>query len=718
MKTFNAVLLVLLVYAPARVDAALPPLAELEQRAHASLAMRTLDAALEAEIRRARLNQVGTGARLYGTTGYADSDEIVDESRNRSFGRLSSEVGLRLPVLGSRAAIKDTRLRAELDLEQRAVATELAKRDLIQRLRRAYADHWAAQRLLALSERYREDEPQITAMLQLRTRAGLLLDSDRLDFLASFELARRDAVRAELTSRQALDLIGTLVDGDLGILSGSGAAATRPAIEPRCLQAASDPNWLNTDPELTFLEDRIGALGGISSRGRWRGINSELRVGYQLAHETTTARSGSAAIVAWTFDVPLDYYSGRHLYSAAASADVAHATLERDLRRVELANQLQELIARERELTQSLQFARVRLSATDESMRERTLRARRIAGDVQEQLQSSRLAHYEAAKSVIDAERMQIYWYADWARFEGAECAGARAAPPTAVPESPHAAAVLTTVSNMLPPTAPSSPGSRSLYLWTSEPWLTSTPQSVAEGLEALRAQSIGSLLVSLDAGQIARYSADPSALRAFSQIAARQNMRLELLLGESEWIRPQYRTNLTTIVQQLHDAPFTAIHLDLEPDMLAKDSVQAAALLPDLLSTLRAVRAVTSLPIGLSMHPRYADTLVEGKPFARQLAQLNIEATLMVYVANHARVLEITRPLLARYPELKTRVAVSLEHSLPREASLYHLPPEEQARRMALIEHGLQSPNFVGLTLQPTNPWLASTLLLAAANR
>ena len=219
----------------------------------------------------ARLNQVGTGARLYGTTGYADSDEIVDESRNRSFGRLSSEVGLRLPVLGSRAAIKDTRLRAELDLEQRAVATELAKRDLIQRLRRAYADHWAAQRLLALSERYREDEPQITAMLQLRTRAGLLLDSDRLDFLASFELARRDAVRAELTSRQALDLIGTLVDGDLGILSGSGAAATRPAIEPRCLQAASDPNWLNTDPELTFLEDRIGALGGISSRGRWRG---------------------------------------------------------------------------------------------------------------------------------------------------------------------------------------------------------------------------------------------------------------------------------------------------------------------------------------------------------------------------------------------------------------------------------------------------------------
>ena len=692
--------------------AAMPPLAELEQRARASLAMRTLDAALDADMRRARLNRAGTGPRLYGAAGYADSDEIVDENRNRSFGRMSSEVGLRVPVLGSRTDLLAAQLRSDLALQRRAVDTELAKRDLIRRLRVAYADYWAAQRLLALSQMYRDNEPQVTDMLRLRTRAGLLLDSDRLEFLASFELARRDAKRAELTARQSLDTIGTLVDGELTAALRTSGTVARPAIEPRCLQQVRAGTWLDADPELVFLNDQITAFEGSLGASRWSGINSELRVGYQLASETTTARNGSAAIVAWTFDVPIDYYSGRRLRTASASADSAHAALERDLRRVEINNAMQDLLAREAELEQSLQFARLRLGAADEAVRERTLRARRIAGDVMEQLQSSRLAHYEAAKNVVEAERRQLYWYADWARFEAPDCAVDSAAAPTNSTPMPTPAVsvpALQTVSNVTP-----AAGSRSLYLWRSEPWLASTPESVTDGLTALRAEAIGTLMVSLDAAQIARYAADRTPLETFARLAAAQGMKLELLLGESEWIRTEHRDKLVAIVQQLQGTPFSAIHLDLEPDMIESTPVKAAALLPDLLRTLDAVRAVTKLPLGLSLHPRYANVRVDGKTFGGRLAALDIEATLMVYVANQARVIEIVQPILAANPTLRTRVAVSLEHSLPREESLYHLPADERARRMAVIEKGLQGANFLGLSLQPTDPWLASTVLLA----
>ncbi len=726
MRKSLTISFVLWVCCATNAQAALPPLAELEQRARASLAMRTLDAALEAELRRARLNRANTGPRLYGATGYANSDEIIDESRNRSFGRLSSEVGLRLPVLGSRTDLLAAQQRGDLALRKRAVETELAKRDLIRRLRVAYADYWAAQRLAALSQRYRDNEPQVTDMLRLRTRAGLLLDSDRLEFLASFELARRDAKRAELTVRQALDTLGTLVDGDLTDALRTSVGAARPVYEPRCLAQFRESAWLERDPEMAFLNEQLAAFEGMPAGSRWSGINSELRVGYQLANETTTARNGSSAIVAWTFDVPLDYYSGRRLRSASASADAAHAALERDLRRVELNNAMLDLLARESELEQSLQFARLRLGAADESVRERTLRARRIAGDVMEQLQSARLAHYEAAKNVVDAERRQLYWYADWARFEVPDCAAdAHGLPPSGQPTVPEpvspqptvATPVMQTASNTSAPASLSAAGSRSLYLWTSEPWLASTPDSVREGLAALRAEAIGTLMVSLDGGQIARYAADPAPLQAFARLAAAEGMTIELLLGESEWIRPQHRAKLMAIVQQLRGTPFQAIHLDLEPDMLEQEPARAAALLPELLRTLEAVRAVTNLPLGLSLHPRYVNAPVGSKTFGERLAALDVEATLMVYVANEARVIEIVQPLLARHPTLRTRVAVSLEHSLPRAESLYHLPADERARRMAAIETSLASKNFLGLSIQPTDPWLASTVLFAAAD-
>ncbi|MBK6596897.1 MAG: TolC family protein [Proteobacteria bacterium] len=716
MKSLLTLLVCALGLMAGQSRATLPPLAELEQRARASLAMRTLDAALEAETRRARLNRVGTGPRLYGAAGYANSDEIVDETRNRSFGKMSSEVGLRVPVLGSRTDIRASQLRTEIALQRRAVETELAKRDLIRRLRIAYAEQWAAQRVLALSQAYLQNELQVTEMLRLRAHAGLLLDSDRLEFLSGFELVRRDAARAELTIRQSHDTLGALVDGDLGSALSTSRQQPQSFTGQPCRSRFAAAAWLDSDPEIAFLNDQIAAFDGSPLSSRWSGINSELRVGYQLANETTTARSGNAAIVAWTFDVPLDLYSTRRMQSALASADAAHATLERDLRRVELNNELQGLLAREVELQQSLQFAKVRQRAAAEAVRERALRATRIAGDVQEQLQASHLSAYQVAKSLIDAERMQWLWFADWARFDTDTCPGTASdapmvEPTPVVPMSPQAPVPVKILS-----TQTSRAGARSLYLWTSEPWLASTADSVRDGLRALESQAIGTLMVSLDGAQIARYATDAAPLRRFASLAAERGMRVELLLGESEWLRPEHRAKLLTIVEQLRGAPFAAIHLDIEPDMLASTPAGAAALLPDFLRTVRAVRAATPLPLGISLHPRYLDSSVDGKPLGEQFAALNAEVALMIYVANANRVVEIAQPLLARYPTLALRVAVSIEHTLDREESLYHLASDERARRMALIEQRLAAPNFRGLAVQATDPWLASTVLLAAA--
>jgi hypothetical protein len=89
------------------------------------------------------------------------------------------------------------------------------------------------------------------------------------------------------------------------------------------------------------------------------------------------------------------------------------------------------------------------------------------------------------------------------------------------------------------------------------------------------------------------------------------------------------------------------------------------------------------------------------------------VTVTLMIYVANPERVRQIAEALLARFPRLPQRVALSLEDTLDRDESLHSYSPEERAKRVSLVESGLSQANFRGIALQPSVGAVFSTPLL-----
>src|SRR6202007_1875259 len=114
----------------------------------------------------------------------------------------------------------------------------------------------------------------------------------------------------------------------------------------------------------------------------------------------------------------------------------------------------------------------------------------KLEGGGAEQLQRGRLQRYNAAKSLVEADKAMVYWYADWARFETSPCQSTASTAPT----QPAAR-----------------PGGRALYLWHSTEWLTEGATELGEGkLRAIHAAGIERLLVSLDAAQMRRASAHP----------------------------------------------------------------------------------------------------------------------------------------------------------------------------------------------------------------
>jgi hypothetical protein len=655
--------------------APLPPLEQLEARLSLSPAMQVLDADYALAEQRLSLEQTKSSVSIYSNTSLSDvSNEAVDVNRTRSYQQFGVNTGLRIPVLGSRLQKQAGLDNFELEMLQRAAERELGRRQLLQKLRSAYADYWGGQSITALARKYSADAPELEHALALRTAAGLLLDSDRLEMMSGFALARRDELTGDRNRLTAFEQIKGLTGPDL--TDGTAARPTRLGVCTPTVATLS--RWIETHPQMQYLRRASEVITQTTRDTALYGVNSEVRIGYQSSTEFPAERSGGAAAVTWSFDVPLDFFKQRRLQATTVRTELSRARLAIDLERSELEQYGQQLLAQRGVLEESLQFASLRLTASDAAVRERELRAVKLAGDVVEQLQQARLARYQAAKSVVEAEVALAQWSAQWAVFEPTTCA------------------------------------SRSLYLWSSQTPLTQLYAGQAEVLVSQwRAEGLGTLLISLDAEQLAAYREEPQALRQAIAAARARGLRVELLLGESSWILPQYRDDLVQIILSLRQQSFDGLHLDIEPNQLEHVGRSEENLLEEMLLTLRGAAKASPWPVDLSLHPRYLTRQVAGRSLGDHLTAAGISVTLMIYVANPERVVEIAKPLLERYPQLMQRVALSVEDILSAEESLYHYEPTERARRIEQIERELTHSNFAGITLQPTMGQVQGSLVV-----
>ncbi len=690
------------------VALALPPLEQLETRIELSPVAQLAERAYESTRDSLNAGRIGLGVSAFGSVGYAHNHDIIDPLHSWTYNQGVAGGGLSIPVLGSRLQLEDSLSEQQVQLMQLDARRQLQRRELLARLRKAYGDYWQGQRLELLARNYLQDEPTLERVVELRTRAGLLLDADRLELLSGFSLARRDEAAGGADREVALGLMRELTGQDL-----EGGIAVRPLVPTACARKldASD-DWADSDPELVGLQ-RVVALREINPRDNaLYPVQSNVQLAYQTREDMPTGQRGGSAVLSWSFQVPVEYGSQRRLLARAAAAQLSRARLEYEIRRRELQQQRRELIARAAVLQQTAQFAAVRLAAADAAVEERSLRAVKLEGDVAEQLQRARIQHYGAAKALVEADKAMVYWYADWARFEMAPCQP----PPDGMTAAQTATAVRAASLRSAAAHAPdpagvqaatAGPANRALYLWRSAEWLTYATSELGERKFAeIHSAGITRLLISLEAEQMRRAIADPSPLVRAVRSTHEHGFRVELLLGDPGWIWPEQRGGLLAIIDGLKSVPFDGLHLDLEPEQIDAAADKLPALLGLLAQTLAAASAASPWPLALSIHPRDLDVRLGDSSFAEVLLRLRISPTIMVYVANPDRAVAIAEPLLGHYPQLSFSVALSLEKSLGPQESLWSYPEDERRRRIERVETRLAAANFSGLTLQLEDGW------------
>ncbi|HEY9026514.1 MAG TPA: TolC family protein [Burkholderiaceae bacterium] len=660
----------------ARADAATPAtLADLERSARGNAAaVRIADE--EARLQQHRLDaaEAQRGARFGAGTALADTREPVTDTLVRDYRRSSAQVGVRWPLLDGAQAQDRARTDARGALEAARWRTRQAELDVLRAVRIAYSEHLRSAERVALAEALLQLEPGVAAMLAARTRQSLLLEADRRELVTIFEFARRDAVRARAQRDEALSRLRRL-----SALPDAMPALAPPRWDLACL-SSSAPLLAAADqrPFVARAAAELATREALADQQQWAGVEGGVSLTQSLSRDIG-GPSGRSTGVGIDVSVPFEWRALRDARRAEAESALRRARLELDAAREADAAAVDQAWREVQVLEADRVSAAQRLDAAREALRIAERRARDLDGDVLERAFKARHGLYVAAIDANDAlqrlERAQseLLVYA-----EPCSAGAAAAIEPPQWQTLPALLAAPLVVASAGAAGAPNdaaasrTPG-LGWFAWQGAPWLAEPARMLAElppGSERV--------LLGFDAAQLQALATPggAAALRALSAQAHARGVRIELLLGDPDWVTPAGRERLLALLRPLVDLPFDALNLDLERSSLRLRGRAASRQGRDdwsrgVVATVGAVHGLLRWPIVLTMHDR---ELLDARQNRRLQAAGASELLPMIYVADGERAIARLQAVMRAAPGLRVGIAQSVERSLEAASSLHRL--------------------------------------------
>lgn len=658
------------------------PLPQLEAWAEqAALPVQIAD--LEAQVAAARLESARAqqGARLALGAALAHSQEPVTETALRRYDRLSGTASLRWPLLGA----AESRERDVSDAEALVQSTSWRRQQVLDELRTelrlTYAEAWRAARREQLARGFLSLQPQAEALLRARTDAGLLLEADRRAFVSMFETARRDLERATAARSDAVVALQRLTRREL-----AGFEPQAPAWSTACLTDALARARADDRPAVVAAAAQVQARQRQLAATRWAGIDAGVSLSQSLSQDVG-GQAGHATQVAVDINVPLAWTRWRDSQKAELQLRHQRAELEWQQRRDEAVADLQRARAALAVRESDLRSAQQRLDAALEGDRIARLRASALDGDVLERALQARWGVYTAAVEVNEA----------WLRLERAQAEASVHGSNCATSETviDFASDLLPALADPLPAavvTAPVAPVA--WFVWNADTVIGAPPFALPPSAPGAR------LLLSWRADELERLRSDAGATqrlqRALAQLKG-QGWKVDLLLGEPTFVRPQGRAALQRLLDLTAPFDFDGLNLDLERSQLPRS--QQASWWSDTLATLRWLTARTTRPVTLTSHYRE----FERSGVAEALLATGVRSAMaMVYIADVGRAAEVASRALAASPGLSLTIVQSAERELSPSESTFTAGRRASLARWQLLDAQLRGwPNFAGIAVQ-----------------
>ncbi len=689
-------------------------LGELEKRIELSEEGQLLGTEISMEMAAREKAKADSGLKISGQAGYGwnhepvsltSSDMIYYESL---FGRLA----LILPVLGSRWQEQTDILKTERSLLEKKYHYEIFKKTSLSSLRKMYADYWVSEKKIKLAQAFLRDEAAINAILQKRTKQGLILKADNLEFMTAFGLARREIASSKLDRKRASERIDNLT----GINLDKNQIANPDLPFPEMDEVIFQQHISMYNPDVEILKKIVSENEKILKETNWSGIKSNVSLAYS-PEKDTPGKFGNGAVISINFTAPLDIVSSNRAAEKMAKLEIRKSRISlQNVEKQVVSNFLEFSLTYQNALA-NLSFDDQRLAAAFESLREARLRLSHFQGDVFEKFLQARLNYFRRAIDALDGvastfktcsdlllvaeKKSQI---AESRTFTLDNLPGfelrKRYISPTLLFFNPGI--VKTRISISSKPSLKNEKGGFGVYIWNSHQILGKDNDLF---WKRLKNDGIDKILVSFDGHQIEQIREGNlgASVAKLIENAKKNEIKAILLLGEPSWILPGKRKDLLNILHLFKSFKFEGLHLDIEPDQLnpavGKNKKEMTEYLLD---TLKEVLLRNSWPLGISIHPRYFNERETGVCLGCELEKLHLaEVALMIYSSDTRLVLRKAEEILRRYPLLSFSVSQSFESTLPKNESYFSKGRTTFLEDMEKLQASIPDSNFNSILIQ-----------------
>ncbi|MFM2056015.1 MAG: hypothetical protein RLY71_400 [Pseudomonadota bacterium] len=726
--------------------------------------LRLARAQVEIETQRLEVAAARLSPRLSGATGLALSREAVDADTTYGARRITGQVAVRWPLAGHLEAQRRERKEIDAAAARARLQVEQARRDTLRKLRAAYAEYVASRQQTRLAEAYLSWQDTVMPVLQDRTRAGLLLEADRLGFEVAFTSARTTLARNQLRSRLARTTLERLTGRALPELPD-----TPPAVPLACLQPAVLEQAAETRPAILGASTDVQLRRELLHDGTLAGIDAGVTLAQNLSRDAG-GRTGWSTAVGLDVSMPLDIREQRDAEAGRRRTELALAEELLGVRRADDQREVDALVQTVALRRRESLSAADRVTSAMEVWRVARLQAERIAGDPLERALQTRLTLYHAGVELSETELRR--WLVELDGLALApDCAAASVpanAPtnpstdgaadaasldlsrtdatferlvtefrrPRRLPDDRGPAVPLSTIEQLerqraaqkpaaaepdgatgtaLPrsicPAAPTgasadaagvAPLRLDWFVWDSAA-LLAAPQQLGR-LPA----STGRLWLSFSTAQIDQL-ADPAqaaAVRTFLEAAQACHLQVELLFGDAQAVRPDARERTLATLDKLMALGFSGLALDLERDQLPAEEHKQW---PEwTLALLRDWHASHAQPLALVTH--YRDLV--DRSWNERLGSVGVtELVPMIYISNAAAAARQTERVLAAAGRLPVTLAQSIESALPAEESVHSLGRQAALMRWQALVQILSAGRGVrAIAVQSLEDYLRST--------
>lgn len=534
------------------------------------------------------------------------------------------------------------------------------------RARHLYIDAWNARRKLSLALSFLAGRRRAEEILAPRVRRGIVLESDRLEFLTAFLATERDTAIWNGIVRAA--------DADASALDSGGSV----------------PDW-SIPPDLPEPRDdsaRIPAFPVVSGGSGF----GEVDVTAGLAASSSVPVEGMASSDLRVFleaRVPLGGGSDVARIRTRSVVVAAKETLRRRRRRSELARAEQERAASRI----ALKYAQSRCEAASELEREAELRAGAVALEPLERLLHARALVYRAGIERLDAQAACLHRDVDLLALGASS--GTRIITPFASSGIPVDSAML-----------PGLGRRRELRLlaWNAAEAL----DAVGSQATRLRRDGIGSIALSWSRGGIDSLGLAEvrrALLRAMG-VYRSEGVSVDLLLGDPSWLLDSEREGMRSVLEKTVGLPFRRLVLDLEPLQLDTSRLPRGAW-PAAFAAAGRIAAGRNLPVEWILQPSVALECPRCLDSLRSSGAASLSA--MLYTRSGGTFLDRSRRFLSAGEEIPMRVVVSVEAPpvLAADESLRFLGRRGIGAFLDSAARELSDrPRFTGFDIQSFHDW------------